>query len=49
MKEKNGMGKYDHSKHKMLFVIQQKELRIVYLFDDLEAPTSYSSIDRDRI
>ncbi len=42
IKEKNGMDKDDHSKYKMMFVIQYEELRVVYLFDDLEAPTSYS-------
>ncbi len=41
-RKRNGMGKYDHSKHKMMIVIQYEESRIVYLFDDLEAPTSYS-------
>jgi hypothetical protein len=29
----------DHSNHKMIFVIQYEESRMVYLFDDLEAPT----------
>jgi hypothetical protein len=42
IKEKNGMGKDDYSKHKMMFAIEYEELRIVYLFDDLEAPTLYS-------
>jgi hypothetical protein len=43
------MGKYDHSKHKMMIVIQYEESRIVYLFDDLEAPTSYSCWSRSNI
>ncbi len=42
MKEKNGMDKDDHLKYKMMFVIEYEESRVVYLFDDLEAPTAYS-------
>jgi hypothetical protein len=42
IKEKNGMDKDDHSNYKMMFVIECEESRVVYLFDDLEAPTSYS-------
>jgi len=48
-RKRNGMGKYDHSKHKMMIVIQYEESRIVYLFDDLEAPTSYSCWSRSNI
>ena len=39
---KNGMDNDNHSNFKMMFVIEYKESRVVYLFDDLEAPTSYS-------
>ncbi len=49
IKEKNGMGKDDYSKHKMMFAIEYEELRIVYLFDDLEAPTLYSRWLRSNI
>jgi hypothetical protein len=33
----------------MMFAIEYEELRIVYLFDDLEAPTLYSRWLRSNI